>query len=531
MRTRLVKMNKTWISLLALALTCSGWAQISLSQDSFLSVNSSNDEQNPVITPDGKYMYFTLRGHPMNTDGKRDPGDIWYSTLIDNKWSEPIHAGHVLNDRGYNAVAGFSADGSQMYLLSHYDPAGLPRTQGISVSRRSGQGWSRPENIFIPYFQNKSSIQSGHVSSDGKVFVYSAETYGTHGVDDLYVSIKGADGKWSEPRNLGVGINTQFQELCPSFSPDGTTLYYSSNGRKGMGSFDIYYSQRLDDTYTNWTDPVNLGPDANTEGRELFYRSFEWMGLSLYTSTKNSDGYGDVRFVSGDLTALDTLQLVIKELVDTMPPLQQIPEEIDSKSIRIYGKVTNARNGDLIRSQISFEGPDAVVEAEATGTGYTVVIPRDSKYTLKIEAPGYVSSYEKIDLAGMTMKDLELNFQLQPIEIGTTVNLKSVLFIQSKPELLPESYPELDLVVAFMNANPNVEIELAGHTDNRGSYRQLMELSQKRVNRVKDYMVSKGIDKKRITGRGYGGSQPVAGNDTEEGRMLNRRVEFIIKKS
>jgi outer membrane protein OmpA-like peptidoglycan-associated protein len=123
-----------------------------------------------------------------------------------------------------------------------------------------------------------------------------------------------------------------------------------------------------------------------------------------------------------------------------------------------------------------------------------------------------------------------MNFKLQPIEVGTTVTLKNVLFIQSKPELLPESYPELNVVVQFMKDNPHVEIELSGHTDSRGSFRQLMTLSQQRVNRVKSYLVSKGISSKRIVGKGYGGSKPIASNDTEETRMLNRRVEFTIKK-
>jgi outer membrane protein OmpA-like peptidoglycan-associated protein len=123
-----------------------------------------------------------------------------------------------------------------------------------------------------------------------------------------------------------------------------------------------------------------------------------------------------------------------------------------------------------------------------------------------------------------------MNFKLQPIEVGTTVRLKNVLFMQSKPELLPDSYPEHNEVVEFMKTNPYVEIELAGHTDNRGSFRQLMSLSQQRVNKVKGYLVSKGISANRIAGKGYGGSKPIASNETEESRILNRRVEFIIKK-
>jgi len=123
-----------------------------------------------------------------------------------------------------------------------------------------------------------------------------------------------------------------------------------------------------------------------------------------------------------------------------------------------------------------------------------------------------------------------MNFKLQPVEIGTTVNLKDVLFEQGKTNLLAQSYPELNLVISFLKTNPKVRIELAGHTDNRGIPGQNVKLSQARVDKVKAYLVSMGIESKRISGKGYGGAKPIASNDTEETRLFNRRVEFIIKK-
>jgi len=158
-------------------------------------------------------------------------------------------------------------------------------------------------------------------------------------------------------------------------------------------------------------------------------------------------------------------------------------------------------------------------------------IPSKGLYVVKIEAPGYISSLEKLDVQTYEMKDLEMNFRLQPIEVGTTVSLKNVLFEQSKTELLPQSYEELDLVVAFLRTNQRVRIELSGHTDNRGIPTQNVKLSQARVDKVKAYLVSKGIAGKRIEGKGYGGSKPIASNDNEDTRQLNRRVEFTIKKS
>src|SRR5688500_10458779 len=119
-----------------------------LNSDSFKSVNSFFDEQNPMISPDGQTLFFTIGNHPSNVGGKRDPGDIWFSRLMDGHWSAPVHAGSLLNDRAYNAVAGFSDNGQQLFLHGHYDPSGdRARTQGISISSNTGNGWSRPANI------------------------------------------------------------------------------------------------------------------------------------------------------------------------------------------------------------------------------------------------------------------------------------------------------------------------------------------------------------------------------------------------
>jgi len=501
-----------------------------LSETSFQLVNSPHDELNPVITPDGRTLYVTIANHPQNVGGLRDQGDIWVSVLTENnQWSAPVHAGSTINDNAFNAVAGFSSDGSLMFLLSHYGSQGnAARTQGISVSRNTDKGWSKPENISIPYFQNKSGVLSGHILSDQSVFVYAAETYGTRGVEDIYVTLKTGAGTWSEPKNLGGTINTQFQEVTPFLGSDGKTLYFSSNGGKGLGSFDIYSSVRLDDTWTNWSAPVNMGSGFNSEGRELYYRIHE-LGYSTYASTKNSDGYGDIRiFLPDEPFRKDT---AVMAAVDSSVRIVEVPREtVDNKNVRVHGKVSNSKTGEVIYAKILFQAPAADQSTTATSDGYSIQIPSTYEYVVKIEADGYVSTMEKLDIHTYEMKDLEMNFKLQPIEVGTTVNLKDVLFEQGKTNLLNQSYPELDLVVSFLKTNPKVKIELAGHTDNRGIPSQNVKLSQARVDKVKTYLVSKGIEAKRISGKGYGGSKPIASNDTEETRMLNRRVEFTIKK-
>ncbi len=491
-------------------------------QNSLQTLNSPFDEQNAVLSPDGRTLYLTIANHPQNVGGKRDPGDIWISTWSNGQWSSPTHGGTVINDRGYNGVAGFSTDGSQLFLLSHY----AAKTQGISVARAAGAGWSRPENITIPYFQNKSSMVGGYLSSDGNVFVFSAETYGSYGVEDIYVSLKDDAGRWSPPKNLGSGINSQFQELCPSLSDDGRTLYFSSNGRGGYGSFDIFKATRLDDSWTSWSTPVNLGPEVNTSGRDLYYRLYESSGTAFYTSTLNSDGYGDIRMVAPrDYTPPEEVPVVEDQDAVVAEPLVAT-----ENAVRVFGTVTDTRTGQTVPATLTFTSEAGDRTISAGDSGYEFLATPPERYRVVITAPGYISTMEKLDVTDFSQGALEMNFRVQPVERGTTVNLRNVLFVQSKTDLLPESFAELDVVVEFLKSNPSVAIELAGHTDNRGVPKANVELSRARVEKVKAYLVSKGISEKRITGKGYGGSHPIASNDDEETRKLNRRVEFTIKR-
>jgi OmpA-OmpF porin, OOP family len=505
-----------------------------MSTNSFQLANSSYDEQHPVLSPDGKTLYVTIGNHPQNIGGKKDPGDIWISRLTGDQWSAPVHGGTVINNRSYNAVAGISANNNRLFLHGHYDPSGATaKTQGISIATDTGNGWSRPVNVAIPYYMNKSAWLSGYISDDGKIFIFSAETYGSLGVEDLYISLN-ENGKWSEPKNLGAAVNTSFQELSPALSPDQKTLYFSSNGRKGKGGFDIYSATKLDDSWINWSEPVNMGDRINTTGRELYFRPNR-LGFALFTSTINSDGYGDLKVYQPDEPFLvkDPIVSLVKP-VDSVVQIVELPRDTVTKidnRVKVYGKVTNVKTGEPVTAVVSFNGPGMDEQTvTSSADGFSILLSASADYSVSIEAKGFISTMEKLDVHTYELKELEMNFGLQPLAIGTTVNLKNVLFAQAKTDILPESFPELDLVVHFLQANPNVRIELSGHTDNRGVHQDNIKLSQQRVNKVKEYLVSKGVEAKRISGKGYGGTKPIASNDTEESRRMNRRVEFTIKR-
>jgi OOP family OmpA-OmpF porin len=526
-------MRKIFFTVL-LAIPSLGWSQDMASALSAL--NTQYEEESPVLSPDGKLLAFTVTNHPANMGGAPDHGDIWFSTWNGTTWSTPVHGGPLINNKLHNTVAGFSPDGNQLFIMNHFASPGKEVTsQGISVSIKNGDSWLAPVNINIPYFKNTTPYNAGFLSADGKVLLFAGVGYTTRGGYDLYVSLK-VDGKWTEPRGLGPAINTKNFEVTPTLSLDGKRLFFASNGLDKDVSFDVYYSDRLDDTWQNWSKPVNMGPAVNSTGREYFYRQTP-IG-AFFSATKNSDEYADVHF----LPSRDTIDLPVminptEEVkvvsVDTLLKIDEVAynKKTSEEQTRIWGKVFNAKtNQEIAGAAIHFTASKNYAATAAADGSFEIKLPGVEEYSVKVEAPGYIGEFERLDLRTQVLKSLELNFRLHPVEIGATINLKSVLFERSKPVLLTSSYDELDMVADFMKENPKVEILLSGHTDNQGRHELNMKLSRARVNVVRDYLVTKGIDEKRITSKGFGGTKPIADNDAEETRALNRRVEFTITK-
>ncbi len=501
------------------------WAQAGKSLENLgSSVNSPYDEQNPLLSPDGKVLFFTRSKHPENVGGKEDLADIWYCTMnVDGSWTPAINLGRPLNDRFPNAVIGFSPDGRYMYLRNYYiNDHRNPVQQGISVSKGSSDGWSYPENLTIQYFLNKSDHQSISLSADGEIMVMAIESYGTYGAEDIYVSFIQKNGSWSEPKNLGGTINTSYHEMTPHLAPDNKTLYFASNGHDGLGSRDVFSSMRLDDTWRNWTKPSNLGPEINTPGVELSYFTPGAGKYDYVTSTQNSDGYGDINRVNKkEEDVLDTI------LVPETPL-----EVVDIVEMPFIGTVLSGVDQSPLDAKVLYrvdtDSEDSPTRtAKAISGRFEVALEPGKRYFVEVIAPGFLAQTLELKADG----PVDRSFVLMPIEIGATIRLNHVLFQTGTSLLLDESFQDLDMVVTLMKENPAMEIELSGHTDNRGNSKLNLQLSDDRVKAVERYLVKNGIKPGRISGRGYGGTKPIASNSNEDSRRRNRRVEFTIIKN
>lgn len=476
-------------------------------------INSIYNELAPKITPDGKTIYFVRKNHPQNIGKEKDPDDIWVSKLQESgEWSLAQNIGKPLNNKYSNYVQSVTPDGNTLLLGNVYGIDGSMKP-GVSLSNRGLDGWEMPEKQLIENFYNLNKFANYFLTNDNKVLIMAIERKDSEGKLDLYVSFRKDDNIWSEPKNMGTTINTAENDYSPFLAADGVTLYYSTSGKSGYGKEDIFMTKRQDDTWTNWSEPQNLGNDVNTPESDSKYNIPASGEYAYYTSTANSFGGSDIYRI-------------------------KLPKAVKPNPVvLVRGKVFNERNMKPMAATIIYETlPDGTEVGRARSdpkTGeFSIVLPAGKQYAFRAVAEDFISINQNLDLTEIDeYSEIETDYlKLAPIETGMVVRLNNIFFEYAKAVLKPESFPELNRVIEFLNTSPNVEIEIAGHTDNVGSDATNNKLSKARAQAVADYLIINGVDSSRLIVEGYGERRPIAFNNTEEGRAMNRRVEFTILK-
>ncbi|MDQ1265366.1 MAG: hypothetical protein QG635_516 [Bacteroidota bacterium] len=468
-------------------------------------INTQYDDLAPIISPDGRTLYFCRDGHPDNV-GKKKKQDIWISNLVGNKWSTAEIIGAPLNNEEDNYVNSISPDGNTLLLGNLYSEKG----SGFSISHRTAKGWSMPEKVNIKNYYNKSSYASSFLSSDGEVMLLGIQSKDNYGDCDIYVCFREGENSWSASTNLGEIINTKEFDYAPFLAADGVTLFFSSRGHGGYGNGDIFYSRRLDDTWKNWTKPENLGEPFNTAGNDDSFYITASGNYAYFASNDNSLGKRDIFRI-------------------------RLPEKFKPKPVvLVYGKVFNTKTKQPLGANIYYEylenGKEVGMATSNPVTGeYKIILPAGNLFGFRAEVDGFLSVCQNLDATKISSyKEINYDLDLVPFEVGQIVRLNNIFFDTDKSDLRRESFPELDRFAKFLKAHPNVRVEVGGHTDNVGDKKYNVKLSQTRAQAVTDYLIGKGIDTKRISTIGYGESKSVANNKTEAGRQLNRRVEFQI---
>lgn len=474
----------------------------------YLPFNTPDNEKFCYVSADGNTMYVTRQiGN--------EKSSIWVSKFDGNKWGNLTKLPFPINNSGHNGIISASSDQNTLYLMNTYKPNGESDKSGISVANKTKDGWEVPKTITVDNLANKNKYVSYFFTSDNKILLLAIQpNEEEHDEQALFVSFIKEDGTYTEPKNLGPTINTLAMDFNPFLAPDSKTLYYSSTGRPGYGSADIWVTRRLDDTWQNWTEPENLGPNINSSGFELNL-TLDAKGDFAYLGSydKTLAGYKG----EGDIMRLEL-------------PEGARPEPV----VLVYGKVLNKNTNEPIAAKINYfdltSGQEYGTANSDINTGeYSIVLPRGINYGFKSEAQGYVSISENLDLTKLDRYDeIERNLYLVPIEIGQTIRLNNLFFDTGEYELKESSNSELKNLLKLLQLNPNMKIKIIGYTDNVGSDASNLTLSKNRANSVYEWLIKNNVNKDNLSSMGMGKKDPVAPNDTEEGRQLNRRVEFTI---
>ncbi|HEX8037602.1 MAG TPA: hypothetical protein VF490_00565 [Chryseosolibacter sp.] len=247
-------------------------------------VNSAGEEGLPLLSPDGRALFFTRSLYAGNNGGKFSGMDVWYSQATQEGWNNSTNnLPSKINNQGHNALVGMSADGNTRYFIS---TSLNDRMNGIDVTKRISNYWSRPEFVPVPGIDNQRFLGI-YVSPDFDVMLISMKAPDSQGEEDLYFSVKGSSGEWSAPKNMGTTLNTPGFEIAPFLSADKRRLYFASNGHKGEGDADIFYSERLYNSWETWSVPVNLGKEVNSKKFDAYFSIY---GDSVAYFASNREG-------------------------------------------------------------------------------------------------------------------------------------------------------------------------------------------------------------------------------------------------
>ncbi|MFY0688126.1 MAG: OmpA family protein [Cyclobacteriaceae bacterium] len=493
-------------------------------------VNSSYVEHSPIISPDGKRLYFSRKYHPENSGGIDDPEDIWMSELDEatGEWLPARNIGEPLNTPGPNFISSIaSVDGKDQFVLGNrYGKKGRMYA-GTSVAYMEPNGeYGKPESVEIENEYNYSNKADFFLVPGGEVLIQSVERDDSYGGRDLYVSFKNGNG-WSEPKNMGGDVNTISEDAAPFLAADGKTLYYSTGGLQTFGGMDIFVSRRLDDSWEKWSPPDNLGKGVNTAQDDLYF-SIPSSGQHLYFTRGDTGDDTDIfRFKVDDF------------FIDPDDPIASSvshmrPDEPEVVLVAVTGKVIDNKTGEPMA------GVDVIVERLPDGIklgstrskedgSYTFSLRPGAMFGISAEKDGFLAVNENLDLNDTKKSEsISMDLKLAQIEVGGPIVMNNIFFAFNKAELRTASYSELERILKYILDGTIKKIEISGHTDSIGSEEVNLRMSQRRANSVMEYFVNNGVDRSVIDAKGYGESQPIDTNETKEGQQNNRRVEFKV---
>ena len=486
------------------------------------SINSELPEYFPSITADDSTFLFTRRVNDLSAPGGRQEEIFVSKKTPNNNWSNSSLVSNAINSKYNEGAPTFSPDGQYIIFVGcetgakgDYEYGDDRKGYGscdLFYSQNNGTNWSKPVNL-------GSKINSKHwetqpsFSSDGKTLYFiRGMTYDRQRRNpdnqDIYVTTITEEGQWSKPEKLPPNINSPHREESVQIHPDGKTLYFSSNGHPGMGGMDLYMSRKLDDN--TWSDPINLGYPLNTYKNDISIL-ISPKGDKGYFSSDREGGYGD----------LDLYSFNVDKKFKPLPITFIKGKIIDAESklpLFAFFQLTDLKKGNIISQMQS-----------KLGNGeFLITVPKNIDFALHAEKEGYMFYSRNIYRDNLSLsKDGFLIIELEKVKPGTFI-LENIFFEKSKSSLKKSSLVELNKVLKLMQINPDLKIQISGHTDSDGDDDFNLELSINRAKSVVNWLIENNIDQNRLSFKGYGETRPIEENNSIANKAKNRRTELTI---
>jgi len=509
-------------------------------------INSVYPDYFPLISADESSLIFTSRrntttGAKINPDDNRYYEDIYISNwdTLAKKWTPAESISKNINSSKNEAAVGLSNDGQELYIYN-----GDANGGDIFVSKIKGDEWSSPKNVgkHINSPFHESSISFSY-DNNTAYFVSDRKDLSIGG-RDIYVVERNKKGNWGEPRNIGPIINTPDDEEGVFIHPNNKVLYFSSKGHNSMGGYDVFKSVK--DSLGRWREPVNLGYPINTPGDDLFF-SMSASGKRAYYSSAREGSMGDkdifmITFLGPEKQQMSTTEdnlMAYNGNTQSDSVLDLVSSEVEIKTTMlslVKGTVKDFKTLSALEASIEITDNQTgqiitTVNSNSRTGKFLVPLPYGKNYGMAVRLEGYMFHSENFniqDLSSKTFKEVNLEIKMKPIAKGTKIVLNNIFFESGKTVPVAESYAELGRLIDLLKENPKVKLKFSGHTDNVGSLKLNTEISQARAQSLASYLVAKGIAANRLEAEGCAYLKPIAPNETESGRRLNRRVEAEI---
>lgn len=483
---------------------------------------TERDEYLPIITADDDMMLFTRKQPSVNKDSPfaTEKEIELFSYSKRNKETGLFEKGkrmpYPFNRKGAEGGATMSINNKHLFFTMCNDEGGAQINCDIYFSDNINGEWTEPkkvEGINDPVFWDSQPT----LASDGKTLFFASDRKGGYGGVDLYSTVKDkSTGIWSTPENLGRIINTRYNEMSPFVHSDFQSIYFSSDGHPGVGGLDIFFARK--DTTGNWTTPKNIGIPINTSGEDV----------GFFVSTDGHYGY----FASNLPSRVKGKSVGKYDIYFFELYKDARPDEVSFLTGKIEDKsnVENKKFTVEVKDAVTKKVTEAMVD---TISGeYAVVVNTKVKNNLVITAKkeNYAFSSQLVLKDSLvSLKPGKVNLVVDTIKVGKGYTLNNIYYKTNSADLEKQSIAVIEEFAEYLKANPNIKIEVLGHTDNVGNDNANYALSTDRAFTVRETLVEMGVDQKQITAsKGFGASQPIADNLTAEGRAKNRRTEFMI---